>query len=549
MKDQNRRDFRLPIQATIKRKRRREEGHNALALEPSHRSFIIGTPIPAALVLYDGSSICEQKDRDPRGHCSANFLTQRSLNDGVCSVHAAICVSSAPTSHTLAPKSGSGAGITTAPHQEESMMRTQWYIDRWRETLRQIVVIGTLGAAIILAGCATNTITGRSQLSLVSEESISRQSVTFYSSMVSSYGAKEKLIKSGPVKERVDRITNRLIAQAVLYRPESAKWNWQVSVIDDPKTVNAFCMPGGLMGIYTGFFEQIDATDDEIAQVMGHEIGHALAGHSAEKMSVQLASNMVVMVLSAATAQSAQDFQNRHAAMTVGALAFVNRPNSRELEFESDRIGVELAARAGFNPEAAVTLWKKMAKLNGGTSNFMSTHPSSEKRAQELEAMQPPMRKILAKANAGGYQGHTGHGHDWLNAPHSTRPVIDSSKAIPLYSPSWDAFANARVELAGSNVPVFVVRQRGLKELYDKRQWRDLALSVMEIDFNIDLSYHYLGMAALGLGFEEAGQHYLLRARAISQMEKTSCARHMIVSCSGFDPSKPVSSVAVGPAP
>lgn len=414
---------------------------------------------------------------------------------------------------------------------------------QWFEVLRRLAVAGVIGTGAILAGCATNTITGRTQLSLVSEESVSRQSVTFYSSMVSSYSAKEKLIKSGPVKERVDRITNRLIAQAVLYRPESAKWSWQVSVIDDPKTVNAFCMPGGLMGIYTGFFEQLDATDDEIAQVMGHEIGHALAGHSAEKMSVQLASNMVVLVLSAATAQNAQDFQNRHNAMTVGALAFVNRPNSRELEFESDRIGVELAARAGFSPQAAVTLWKKMAKLNGGKSNFMSTHPSSEKRAQELEAMQPPMQKILAKANAGGYQGHAGHGHDWLHAPHSTRPVIDGSKAIPLYSPSWDAFAGARTELAGANVPIFVVKQRGLKELHDKRQWRDLALSVIDIDFNIDLSYHYLGVAAMGLGFEAAGQHYLLRARALSQNEKTSCARHMIVSCSGLDPSRQATSV------
>ncbi len=428
-------------------------------------------------------------------------------------------------------------------------MRTPRDTDPWREWVRTIAAACVLGAVAGLAGCATNTITGRTQLSLVSEESVARQSVTFYSSMVNSYSAKDKLITSGPVKERVDSITNRLIAQAVLYRPESAKWNWQVSVIDDPKTVNAFCMPGGLMGIYTGFFEQLNATDDEIAQVMGHEIGHALAGHSAEKMSVQVASNMVVLVLAAATAQNAQDFQNRHTAMTVGALAFVNRPNSRELEFESDRIGVELAARAGFRPEAAVSLWKKMATLNGGKSNFMSTHPSSETRAQELEAMQPPMQKILAKAHAGGYQGHAGHAHDWLYAPRSSRPVIDSSKAIPLYSPKWDAFANARSELSGANVPVFLVKQRGLKELHDKQQWRDLALSVIDINLNIDLSYHYLGVAASGLGFEEAGQHYLLRARALSQNEKTSCARHMVVSCSGLDPSRQDTSVATRAAP
>jgi len=248
-----------------------------------------------------------------------------------------------------------------------------------------------LAAAALAGGCATNTMTGRTQMSLVSDESVSRQSLSYYSAMVSEYDRKQKVIESGPVKERIDRITNRLIAQAVLYRPESAQWDWKVSVIDEPKTINAFCLPGGLMGIYTGFMQQLDATDDEIAQVMGHEIGHALAGHSAEKMSVQLMSNIAVLVLSAATAQNAQDMQNRHAALTVGALAFVNLPNSRTAETESDRIGIELAARAGYKPEAAVSLWQKMAAKSGGSSNFLSTHPGSDQRARDLGELQAPM--------------------------------------------------------------------------------------------------------------------------------------------------------------
>ena len=139
-----------------------------------------------------------------------------------------------------------------------------------------------LGALVLLSGCATNSMTGRTQMSLISDEQVSKQSLSYYSSMVGDYRKKEKIIDRGPIRERIDRITNRLIAQAVLYRPASAQWDWRVSVIDDPKTVNAFCMPGGLMGIYTGFMEKLDATDDEIAQVMGHEIGHALAGHGAE---------------------------------------------------------------------------------------------------------------------------------------------------------------------------------------------------------------------------------------------------------------------------
>lgn len=301
-----------------------------------------------------------------------------------------------------------------------------------------------LGALVLLSGCATNSMTGRTQMSLISDEQVSKQSLSYYSSMVGDYRKKEKIIDRGPIKERIDRITNRLIAQAVLYRPASAQWDWRVSVIDDPKTVNAFCMPGGLMGIYTGFMEKLDATDDEIAQVMGHEIGHALAGHGAEKMSLQMTTNLAVLIISAATAQSAQDMQNRHAAMTVGALAFVNRPNDRLTEHEADRIGIELASRAGYDPAAAVTLWEKMGKLSGGGANFLSTHPSSEQRAKTLDEMQLPMRKLQTQAMAvqAGQtppQGHrVGHEHDWLNAPKSTRPAIDESKAIALYSPRWE---------------------------------------------------------------------------------------------------------------
>ncbi len=399
-----------------------------------------------------------------------------------------------------------------------------------------------IGALVLLSGCATNSMTGRTQMSLISDDQVSKQSLSYYSAMVGDYRKKEKIIDSGPVKERIDRITNRLIAQAVLYRPAAAQWDWRVSVIDDPKTVNAFCMPGGLMGIYTGFMEKLDATDDEIAQVMGHEIGHALAGHGAEKMSLQMTTNLAVLIISAATAQSAQDLQNRHAAMTVGALAFVNRPNDRLTEHEADRIGIELAARAGFDPAAAVTLWEKMGKLSGGGAHFLSTHPSSAQRAQTLNEMQPPMRKLQthalsAQAGQAPQQGHrAGHQHDWLNAPKSTRPAIDESKAIALYSPRWEDFEMGRIELKGNNVPGFVMKQRALKEMHDQERWRDLASTVMDVDYHLDLSYHYLGVAAKGMGHEAAGMHYLQRAKQLSEKRDTSCAASLMVSCSVLGP-------------
>ena len=354
------------------------------------------------------------------------------------------------------------------------------------------------GALVLLTGCATNTMTGRTQMSLISDAEVSKQSLTYYSAMVGDYRKKEKLIDAGPVKQRVERITNRLIAQAVLYRPAAAQWDWRVSVIDDPETVNAFCMPGGLMGIYTGFMEKLNASDDEIAQVMGHEIGHALA--------------------------------------------FVNHPNDRLTEHEADRIGIELAARAGYDPAAAVTLWEKMGRLSGNKrAHFLSTHPSSEQRAQTLNDLQAPMRKfqthaldVQAEQAPREGQGHVlGHEHDWLNAPKASRPAIDESKAIALYSPRWEEFEMGRIKLKGSNTAGFVMKQRALKEMHDQARWRDLASTVMDLDHRLDLSYHYLGVAAKRMGFEGAGRQYLERARQLGASKESACADRMPVSCSG----------------
>ena len=148
-------------------------------------------------------------------------------------------------------------------------------------------ILVSIAAAFVLAGCATNPVTGRKQFIMVSESEAIAASKQAYVAELAPLAKQGKIDNDPAMTRRVHEITDRLIAQAVRFRPEAAKWDWKVQVVDDPKTVNAFCMAGGKMGIYTGFWDKFHASDDEIAAVMGHEIGHALASHTREKMSVE----------------------------------------------------------------------------------------------------------------------------------------------------------------------------------------------------------------------------------------------------------------------
>jgi len=248
-----------------------------------------------------------------------------------------------------------------------------------------------LSLAVFLAACATNPVTGRSQLMLVSEDSAISASSEAYVKMMAPLEKKGKVDNDAALKKRIDVITGRIVAQAIKYRPETAKWKWTMKVIDDPKTVNAFCMAGGKMAIYTGLIDKVKPTDDELAQVIAHEVAHALSAHTAEKMSVALATSVAVTTWAVTQKKSG-------VALTGAALAAavaITLPNSREAESEADRIGIELAAKAGYDPRAAATLWEKMAKASGGDSNFdfLSTHPASSKRREELQRLAPKFMK------------------------------------------------------------------------------------------------------------------------------------------------------------
>lgn len=245
----------------------------------------------------------------------------------------------------------------------------------------------TAALVLLVAACATSP-TGRKQLMLVSEDTAIKSSRQAYAQEMGKYQKEGKLVTDRRMLERVRVITERLVAQAVKKRPDAKDWLWSVQVIDDPKTVNAWCMAGGRMAIYTGLIIKVDPTDDELAQVMGHEIAHALANHTAERMSTAMAANAGIIAVGLLSDKPGQSMALAATAATVA----IKLPNSRTSENEADQIGIELAAKAGYDPRAAVTLWQKMAKVGGSSPpEFMSTHPSDATRQQRLGALAPKM--------------------------------------------------------------------------------------------------------------------------------------------------------------
>ncbi len=246
-------------------------------------------------------------------------------------------------------------------------------------------------AATVITACATSP-TGRSQLMLVSPEAAIVESKKAYLSTVDELGKEDKLIDDPKMMDRVATITGRLVSVAVDKYPNSKDWEWSVAIVDDPEVVNAWCMAGGRMAVYTGLFKKLNLTDDEFAQIMGHEISHALANHTAERMSRAMATSIGVLAVGVA----ADDYKG--AAMMGAAAAAklaLELPNSRTAELEADNLGMRLATLAGYDPEAAVTLWQKMAKAGGSAPpQFLSTHPAPHNREAALSEMVPAMRDL-----------------------------------------------------------------------------------------------------------------------------------------------------------
>lgn len=238
---------------------------------------------------------------------------------------------------------------------------------------------------LVAGGCATNPITGRKQAMLVSDTEAAQQSALAYQQVLTEAQQQRALDDDPGQLARVQSIAQPLIEQAMKLRPETRNWRWDVHVLQSDE-VNAWCMAGGKIAVYTGLLQKVRPTDDELAQVLGHEISHALLSHQAEKMSRAQMQKIGLGVGVLAGAAAGYDVSGLAGVADQLATVGLQLPNSREAEAEADSVGIELAAKAGFNPQAAVTLWQKMMQVGGGgTPEWLSTHPDPQSRIQAMK--------------------------------------------------------------------------------------------------------------------------------------------------------------------
>ena len=259
-----------------------------------------------------------------------------------------------------------------------------------------------LGASMLtLVACETVQTTqsgvvgvNRQQRMAVAPEAIEQAAREEYSKLIAQEGQKGTLNRNPTQVARVRAVAGRIIPQVVAFRPDARAWSWEVNVLTSPE-VNAWCMPGGKMAVYTGLMEKLQITDDELAAVMGHEIAHALREHARERASEQMIAGGVISVGTALLGLGEIGQQGAQYAY----MGLVGLPNSRAHETEADRVGIELAARAGYDPRAAITLWQKMGQVGGSSPpKFLSTHPSQSDRLSDLTAYSQRVMPLYEQA-------------------------------------------------------------------------------------------------------------------------------------------------------
>ncbi len=240
---------------------------------------------------------------------------------------------------------------------------------------------------------------------LVSEQEAVEQSALAYQQTVKDAQAKKLLNTDSAETKRVRAIADKLIAHVGVFRSDAPSWKWEVNV-QESKEINAYCMAGGKIMVYTGLIDQIKPTDDELAAVMGHEIAHALREHVRERMSRAKAQQYGLLGLAAVVGLSTKNADNAVQALALGgtvAAVALTLPNSRTAEHEADQIGLELAARAGYNPNAALTLWQKMSAVGGEKPpEILSTHPSDESRMADIKRLIPSVMPLYEQAKKQG---------------------------------------------------------------------------------------------------------------------------------------------------
>lgn len=260
-------------------------------------------------------------------------------------------------------------------------------------------VISVLAGMFLVAGCASTTSggnvgMGRRQLMLVSSEELESKSAEAYHQVKEEAARKNVLDRDQAQLKRIQEISLRLIPQAEVFRKDSQQWDWEVHLESNPE-LNAYCMPGGKIMFYSGIIEKLKLSDAEIAAVMGHEIAHALREHGREQMSEQIL-KMTVLQLGVQSGVVDKKYAD---ALLVLSNFLIDLPHSRSQESEADVLGLELMARAGYNPEEAISLWQKMASNGGGKPpEFLSTHPADETRIKNIRATLPKVLPLYRQA-------------------------------------------------------------------------------------------------------------------------------------------------------
>ena len=262
-------------------------------------------------------------------------------------------------------------------------------------------IIALVSTAMLLGGCVTTTAGGavgadRSQLLLIPSEQLDQMAAESYSALKSDAADKAVLNKDRDMLDRVRKIAGRLEAQTKVFRADAPSWNWEVNIIMSDE-LNAFCMPGGKIMVYSALITRLDLTDAELANVLGHEIAHALREHVREQMSQAIAAQGAIGVGAAVFGLGDASVN----AAGVGYEALLATRFSRTDESEADRIGLELAARAGYDPRAGITLWQKMtsASEGGRRPEFLSSHPADASRVSQIRELLPTVLPLYVAAS------------------------------------------------------------------------------------------------------------------------------------------------------
>ena len=230
---------------------------------------------------------------------------------------------------------------------------------------------------------------------LVPAEELEAAASQQYAQMMADARAKGTLAPTGnPQLQRLQRIATKLVPQTAQWNDRAKGWRWDVNLLGSNQ-INAFCMPGGKIAFYTGILDQLKLTDDEAAMIMGHEMAHALREHA----RARIAKSQGTGTLLSLGAQLLGLGQLGNVAASLGTQLITLR-FSREDESDADLVGLELAARGGYNPQAAVSLWEKMGQAGGGAGgpSFLSTHPSGPQRIQVLQSNVPKVRSLYERA-------------------------------------------------------------------------------------------------------------------------------------------------------